>query len=291
MEMRRVLLACVLLAAVAASAEELTVNSILTARKAGAPADGIVAMVNNPANTIAMTAADLATLRTAGVPEPVIFAIQARIPAPTPTPVPLSPDDARLVDLVRLIKSGLSESIVADQIKQSGQTYNLTVNDLIYLKQNGVQESTIGALMATARPGGVPAAPDTGALTIAGPAIAAAAPKELAFEGMVLVKPTFLRKNRPGRLLLAGDTLSWVDGVDPKENFQFQLNGLEKLWFTCQARTPANFCYQVNFQIVKGDRYRFRDINRDSGSNAAVLKVMEALRMYHPTLPFGPPDD
>jgi len=47
----------------------------------------------------------------------------------------------------------------------------------------------------------------------------------------------------------------------------------------------------VNFQIVKGDRYRFRDVNRDSGSNAAVLKVMEALRMYHPTLPFGPPDD
>ena len=39
------------LAAVAASAEELTVNSILAAQQSGAPADGIIAMVNNPANT------------------------------------------------------------------------------------------------------------------------------------------------------------------------------------------------------------------------------------------------
>jgi hypothetical protein len=44
------------LAAVAASAEELTVNSILAARDAGAPVEGLVAMVNSPANTVAMTA-------------------------------------------------------------------------------------------------------------------------------------------------------------------------------------------------------------------------------------------
>lgn len=287
--MRRVLLACVLLAAVTASAEELTVSSILMAYKAGAPAEGIVAMVNNPANTIAMTTADLATLRREGVPEAVAFAIQARIPAPTPTPVPLSPDDSRLADLVRLIKSGLSESIVADQIKQSGQAYNLSVNDLIFLKQNGVQESIIGALMATAKPGGATGAP-AAVPAVAGSPASTTAPKELVFDGLVQQKPTFLKKNRPGRLVLTGDRLAWVDGVDPRENFEFQLNGLEKIWLTCQARTPENFCYQVNFQIVKGARYRFEDMNRNSGSNAAILKIMDALRTYHSTLPFAPPD-
>ena len=137
------------LGAVAAGADELTVNSILAAQQSGAPADGIIAMVNSPANTVAMTAEDLVTLRNAGVPETVIAAIWGHIPVPTPAPVPLQPDDARLVDIVRLIKSGMSESIIAEQVRQSEQAYNLSVNDLLYLKQNGAKESTIAALMAT----------------------------------------------------------------------------------------------------------------------------------------------
>ena len=76
----------------------------------------------------------------------------------------------------------------------------------------------------------------------------------------------------------------------PKKNFEFKITGLEKVWFTCQARTPENFCYQINFQIVKGDQYEFRDVNRESGSNASVLKVMEALRKYFPQVAFGTPD-
>ena len=218
-----------------------------------------------------MTAGDLITLRNAGVPESVITAIWARIPAPTPAPVPLQPDDARLVDLVRLIKSGMSESIIAEQVRQSGQAYNLSVNDLLYLKQNGARESTIAALMATRA--GAPAA----------------APSELVFDDLVLVKTGFWKKNRKGRLVMQGDTLAWVDRNDPKENFTFQTTGLEKVWFTCDARSSGNFCYQINFKIVKGDRYRFRDSNRESGSNAAVIKVMEALRTYFPRLTFATP--
>lgn len=285
--MRRVLMVCVLLTAVAAGAEEITVNSILSAHKMGAPADGILATVQNPSNTVNMTPGDLTTLRNAGVPEAVVAALQARIPAPTPTPVPLQPDDPRLVDLVKLIKSGLSESIVAEQIKQSGQSYNLSVNDLLFLKQNGMQESIIGALMASARP-----AAQTGPAAVKAPAAGAPAapPEEVAYDGLVLQKATFLRKNRPGKLILKGETLSWVDGTDPRESFEFQIGGLEKVWTTCQARTPENFCYQINFQIVKGARYKFQDMGRETGSNAAVLKLMEGLRTYFPELPFGAPD-
>lgn len=136
------------LGAAAASADELTVDSILSAHRSGAPAHGIISMVNNPANTVAMTAADLVTLRTAGVPLAVITAVWNRVPAPTPAPAPLQPDDARLLDIVRLI----------------------------------------------------------------------------------------------------------------------------------------------NFKIVKGDHYQFQDRGRDSGSNAAVVAVMEALRTSFPRLNFGTPD-
>lgn len=267
-----------------AAAEELTVNSILTAQKSGVPADRIVAMVNNKANTIGLVTGDLATLRTAGLSEDVISAIAARIPpapAPAPAPaasVPLMPDDARLVDLVRLVKSGISESIIAGQVKQSGKAYKLSVNDLLYLKENGVMESIIAALMATAS---APPAPET-----TGPP---QPPKELVFEGMTM-KSGLLRKNRPGRLVMSGDTFAWVDSLDPRHNLEFKISGLEKVWLTCRARTPENFCYQVNFRVVKGDRFSFEDLDQASGSNAAILKVMDALRTYFPRTTFAPPD-
>jgi hypothetical protein len=193
--------------------------------------------------------------------------------------VPLVPDDPRLVDLVRLVKSGIAETIIVEQVRQDGRPYNLSTNDLLYLKQNSIAESTIVALMATS----------TG--TPPGPAVAGANAAQAAviFEDLVM-KTSFMQKNRPGRLVLRGDSLAWTDGNNPKDNFEFKVTGLEKVWFTCQARTPENFCYQINFQVVKGGRYRFQDLNRESGSNAAVTKVMDAMRSYFPQITYAPPE-
>ena len=265
---------CLALAGAPGHAEVLTVNSILTAQKAGAPSDGIVVMVNSPTNTVAMSAGDLVTLREAGVSEAVIAAVWARVPVPALTPVPLSPDDVRLVDLVRLIKSGISESIVAEQVKQDGRPYDLSVNDLLYLKQNDVVETTIVALMA--KGAAAPAVP-----------VAGVAPESIAFDDLVM-KST-MKRDRPGRLVMHGDSLGWTDANDPVRNFEFKTTGLEKVWFTCQARTPDNFCYQINFQVVKGAHYQFQDRNRETGSNAAVLKVMETLRLHFPQIAYGSP--
>ncbi len=269
--------ASVALVAAAAAAEELTVNSILVAQQAGAPAHGIIAMVNDPANTIAMTAADIATLRRAGVPERVITAIWAQVPPLEPVPEPLQPDDTRLVDVVRMTTSGMSDTNIAEQVRQSAEAYSLSVNDLVYLKQNGVQESTIAALMAT----------------VAGPRDApAVAPSELVFNDLVMVKKGlfgFLKKDRTGRLVMDGDTLRWEDARGSEGSFQFQTTGIDKVWFTCEARSSENFCHQINFKIVKGDSYRFQDGRRGTGSNAAVLEVMDALRTYHPRLDFSTP--
>lgn len=261
--------------AVSAGAAELTVDSILAAHQSGAPAHGIIAMVNSHSNTVAMTVGDIVTLRDAGVPETVISAIWAQIPAPPPEPVPLQPDDARLVDVVRLIASGTSEPIIAEQVRQSGHAYNLSVNDLLYLRENGARESTIVALMAT-RPGA--------------PAASTAPPSDLVFDDLVLMRAGFWKKNRAGRLVVKGETLRWVDNRDPENTFDFQTTGLEKVWLTCDARSSGNFCHQINFKIVKGDSYKFQDVNRESGSNAAVTRVMEALRTYFPRLTFAKED-
>lgn len=265
---------CLALTAALAHAEVLTVTSILTAQKAGAPGDGIVTMVNDPSNTVAMSAGDVVTLRDAGVSEKVIAAVWARVPVPAAAPTPLVPDDARLVDLVKLSKSGISGDILAEQVKQDGRPYDLSVNDLLYLKQNGVPESTIVALMAKrAAAPGVP--------------IAGVAPESMSFDDLVMTST--MKHDRPGRLVMQGDSLAWTDANDPKRNIEFKTTGLEKVWFTCQSRTPENFCYQINFQIVKGAHYQFQDRNRESGSNASVLKIMDALRTYHPQIVYGAP--
>jgi hypothetical protein len=268
--------AALLLLATSAIAEQLDVSTILAKQKAGASADALLAAVNDPANTLAVKTDDITVLRSGGVPETVIAAIQQRIAATQPavaTPAPVAPDDVRLTDVVRIAKSGISESLIAEQIKQSGVAYKLSMNDLLYLKQNSVQDSVISALLATKDQK------------------VAAAPAETAFNELLLVHGWGpLRRERPGRLLLKGDTFSWIDGTDPKENFEFQTRGLEKVWYTCQSQTAGEVCYQINFQIVKGPRYSFADVSRATGSNATVKAVMETLRQNFPRAPFGASD-
>ena len=120
----------------------------------------------------------------------------------------------------------------------------------------------------------------------------ATAPAELVFNDLVLVQTGlwgWMKKDRPGRLEIDGDTLRWEDSRGSDGSFKFQTTGINKVWFTCEARSSGNFCHQINFQIVKGDTYQFQDSRRDSGSNAAVLNVMEALRTSFPRLNFATP--
>jgi hypothetical protein len=286
-----ILTTLLVLTAKTASADEISAASILAAKKAGATTEGIIAMVTDPANTVTVTADDLAKLRAAGVSDATIAAIRTRVPSLPESPEQVPPDDARLVDLVRLVHSGIAESIVVGQVKQSGVPFHLSINDLRYLKDNGIPESTITALMAT----GDTAAPVPGAEPTPAPAGSHAAPvvqapETTAFDGLIL-KRGWMSKDRPGRLILEGASLAWIDGTDPKENFEFQIDGLEKVWFTCKAKAPENFCYQINFKIVKGAHYEFQDVNREAGGNAAVLAVMAALRTKFPEVSYGPPQD
>ena len=185
--------AALLLLAASAFAEQLDVNTILAKQRAGASADALLAAVNDPANTLAIKADDVTLLRSGGVPETVIAAIQQRIAnqsaaAPAPATAQVAPDDARLMDVVRIAKSGISESLIAEQIKQSGVSYKLSMNDLLYLKQNSVQDSVISALLATKEQEAKKAA---------------AGPEETAFNELLLVHGWGpLRRDRPGRLLL-----------------------------------------------------------------------------------------
>ena len=281
-------------AATAALADELTPSAVISALRLGATPDAVIAQINNPANTVApLTPADVANLRAANVPDAVVQALTAKAPAPTPTAAAPMPDNPKLVEVVRMVKSGLSEPIVLEQLKRSAEAYQLTSNDLVYLKYAGVPESVITFLVTNKN---APVATPTPATPMA-PVVAPAPnptptpePKEIAVEGVVLHKPTFMQKNRSGRLLFKEDEVQWVDAVDPKESFSFRMSGVEKVWLTCQARSTESFCYELNVQIVKGARYRFKDVKQETGSNDAIKTIESWIKKHFPSVPWGAPD-
>ncbi len=79
-------------------------------------------------------------------------------------------------DVVKLEKAGLSDDVILTQIKVSGTTCNLSVDQIIYLKQQGVSDPVIKALMAGSAPAPAPAvtAPAAPAPAVAPPAPAPA---------------------------------------------------------------------------------------------------------------------
>lgn len=275
--MRRVcLLLLITLVAVPAFADEITVDKILSAISMGAPAETIIATINNPANTVPPVAStEVARLQAAGVPEAVIQALVARAPQPTPPPPPAQPDNPALVDLVRLFKSGISEKIVADQIRQGGVAAKPTVNDLIYLKENNVPEVIIGALMEA------PLKSEVAKVAATKGAAPVSAEGEVVFDGLVYKRGPF-RKNPEGKLILAGDKLAWRDGSDATRNFDLFIKGVKQLTVTCVARENGNFCYQLTFDFTKGDDFEFEDSQKDAGGNENLIRLLDVLKVRYP---------
>ncbi|HWD91317.1 MAG TPA: DUF6600 domain-containing protein [Verrucomicrobiae bacterium] len=76
-------------------------------------------------------------------------------------------------DAVKMKQAGLSDDVIVSQIKSSGATYNLTADQLIYLKNQGVSEAVIKALISGN--GGAPA-PTAPPPTIATPPLAPTTP-------------------------------------------------------------------------------------------------------------------
>lgn len=253
------------------AAEELTVDQVISAHKFGAPAESILARVNDPTTTVASLAADAVTrLQASGVPEAVIQALLARAKVAAPTAV--TPDNPRLVELVRLVKSGLTESLTIDLIQGTPNRVQPTANDLVYLKENQVPDAVIAALMVVSPPA-------------AGGAKAAAPSRDVELDGLVLMT-SFARKNRDGKILLTEDRILWRDSVDSSRNLEIFGAGLKRITVECQARGEDSFCHEVNLDMAKGGDFTFRDQKRDLGGNEAIVRFLDALKVAFPDVPY-----
>ena len=273
--MKKVLLALVLLLALPAVAEEITVDKILAAQSFGVGSDAILAKVNDPANTVAaLTAADVDKLRAAGLPESVLTALQAKAPKAVAAPAPTGtqPDNPKVLTLVKAVQAGTSESLVVNQIMQSGVAQRPTLNDLIYMKESKVPEGIIKALME---------APIVAEGVAAG---AKAVPAEVEVDGLVK-KTGFLAKNRPGKLTFKKDKIEWADGTNQADSFEMFPAGLKAVHAECLAKSEGKYCHEVAFEMAKGSDFSFVDAKMDVGGNESIRKLLETVKTFYPQVP------
>src|SRR5580693_335164 len=62
------------------------------------------------------------------------------------TPANLSPD---LQEIVKFAQAKMSDDVILAYIKNSGKTYSLSGDDMIYLSGQGVSQAVISALLQT----------------------------------------------------------------------------------------------------------------------------------------------
>lgn len=70
-------------------------------------------------------------------------------------PANLSPG---LAEVVRLTKAQMSDDVIINYVSNSGQTYHLSADDLLYLKDQGVSQPVITALLQSKTSAPAPAA-------------------------------------------------------------------------------------------------------------------------------------
>lgn len=279
--MKRTLLVLLLVVALPATAEEITVDKVLAAHGFGVDAATLLARINAPETTIpAIPAADLERLRAAGVPEPVVSALLAKAPPPAPPATGMhQPDNPRAFDLVRAVRAGTSEALIVDQLMQNGVQQRPSLNDLIYFKENKVPEGIIRALMeAPIVTATVPGAPPT--RSTAAPPV----PTQIEVDGLVLKTGAF-RKSRPGKMLLTAEKIEWIDGLSQTESFEMFPAGLKAVHTECLARPEGKFCHEVELDMSKGGNFRFVDAKSDVGGNESIRAVLDAVKTLYPRLP------
>lgn len=67
-----------------------------------------------------------------------------------PAAPPLAQMPLDLSGVVRLATTGVSDQIIINQIHSTHSRYNLSYEDIVYLKQNGVSDRVIGVMQQTA---------------------------------------------------------------------------------------------------------------------------------------------
>ena len=192
---------------------------------------------------------------------------------------PLSPS-AR--EILRLKDAGYSEDFLLNKVRSENANYRLTIDDLIALRQAGLSETLIDAML---RSGSAPS-----------PASAAVPMQPVArhaeFDGLVRQKRGVFgvggSKNKlVGKLVIDSERVNWYQMIDADDNFSMAEKNIKEMWLNCAPRAGENLCLEVCFKTYSGDEWCYRDTGWGNGDNRQVTAVFDYFQKAFPATFFS----
>lgn len=215
----------------------------------------------------------------AATSEPAAQAPAAATDSTAAVPSPVSSRAAG--EILRLRQAGYSEDFLLNKVRHDDESYRLTTDDLIALRQAGLSETLIDAMV---RSGG-------GGFS-SSPASVIPASRHAEFDGIVHQKRGLLgiggsKYKGIGKLVIDTDKLNWYQANDPEESFSMYQKNIKEMWLNCAPRAGENLCLELCFKTYSGDEWCYRDAGWGNGENRQILALYDYFQKAFPATFFS----
>ena len=200
-------------------------------------------------------------------------------------------------EVVSLYNAKFSEDFIKRKIKADGLVYTLGVADLLRLKEAGIPESLVEAMLATKRPqaaageGQAPAnaglVPAAGAVPVVAPMVPGQPRPPKVWEGLVRNSSGAVlgigHRWENGALQLENEQFKWVASEGADRNALVPASALTEQFLVCEKK-PTGDCFEWGAKTKNGE-YRFRDILWKTGATPKVKAIYDYMKAAYPNLP------
>jgi hypothetical protein len=196
---------------------------------------------------------------------------------PAAAPMAASANSALVDDITRLWKANLSEDFINKYFARTDLARDLTPDDVVRLRNNGVPESLIASLTLRA--------PAAGAAAQA-PPMAPRPGDSRRWDGLALRNSGIvLLKSRwdSGTLEFREASLRWIDSKRTEKNVLIPFEQVTEQQLTCLKKAGGNECFEWVVK-TRSEEYRFRDTAWRQGENAKVQDLFDFFRGAYPNL-------
>jgi len=210
-----------------------------------------------------------------------------------PAAAPAPPANPAVEEVISLYNAKFSEDFIKGKIRGDGTVYNLSVTDLLRLKEAGIPESLVNVMLATRKvqpPSGapVPAPPGEGqAPTAAALTLVPGQPRPLKdWDGLVRKSSGAVlgigHRWENGSLHLENEQFKWITSEGTDRNALVPMTGITEQFLVCEKK-PQGDCFEWGVK-TKDAEYRFRDLLWKTGPSPKVRAIYDYMKAAYPNL-------
>ena len=205
---------------------------------------------------------------------------------------PAPPANPAVEEVISLYNAKFSEDFIKGKIRGDGTVYNLSVTDLLRLKEAGIPESLVNVMLAT-RKVQPPAPMAEGQPPVAAPG---SAPVPAPLPGQPRAAKDWdglVRKSsgavlgigsrwENGSLHLENEQFKWITSEGTDRNALIPMPGITEQFLVCEKK-PQGDCFEWGVK-TKDAEYRFRDLLWKTGPSPKVRAIYDYMKAAYPNL-------